>query len=113
MVLLSQIAYRAKTVLIETEKNACSVRLLRELKTGRTHHAAADSNSKSNTVQKISSRSHTMIPPKEEDRLTALEHLGSSGRPVAQLNVLYILVKLYTHRSGEMVQELRELAAQF
>ena len=45
MVLLSQIAYRAKTVLIETGKNACSVCLLRELKTGRTHHAAADSNS--------------------------------------------------------------------
>lgn len=45
MVLLSQIAYRAKTVLTETGKNACSVRLLRELKTGRTHHAAAHSNS--------------------------------------------------------------------
>lgn len=53
-----------------------------------------------------------MIPPKEPDRLIALGHLGASGRPVAQLNVLYILVKLYTHGSGETVQELRELAAQ-
>lgn len=44
MGLLSQIVCLSKTVLIETGKNACSVSLLIELKTGRAHHTAGDSN---------------------------------------------------------------------